>query len=837
MINNKPMYIKPKFSRLTLGALTVEGHIYNQRIWSGIVEVAKEQGVNLIGFNGLPMQAPSQYTTQANIIYDLVNDAVFDGLLINSSSVFNYITRDESVTFLHRYGASLPMVSIGIALPGIPSIIIDNYNGFYELIVHLIEVHGRRRIAFIKAPEHSVEGQTRYQAYVDALAHHHLAVDADLVAPGEFYFRSGMKGIELLVDQRQVQFDAIVAASDDSALGAIEGLRVRGIHVPRDVSVIGFDDNPKSKYAVPPLTSVHQPIEELGRLAATNLLKQLSGEKLPLITQIPTTPVIRQSCGCLSPQVERVWVENPFSNDLEVKPAYEAIPRLAIVQVMAKSLLVDGQDPFMLASQVFDAFLAALTKDTPELFLAEWSHLLRQALFANQDMFCWQEILSVMRRELLPFVGRTNASYQAENLWHQARVLMVEVLQQSNMQQGIQERRNARLLQEINDSLLMTFDMAELLNLLAKLLPRLGIKSYYLNLYEKLFLNELIIQIPEWSRLILAYDENGRFPVPVGGQQFLSTQLIPADFLVTNSRRDMLVMPLFVQDTQLGFGLFEMDYPDAQLFNLLRNQLSSAIYGALLFQQGWQTQVELEKRVEERTQELELRNAELERFTYTVSHDLKSPLITIQGFLGFLEKDALSGDLQRMKEDIVRISDATSRMRVLLDDLLELSRVGRLVNPPELVSLTKLTEEAILLVSGQIDARGVQVVVPSDLPEVYGDYHRLVEVMQNLLDNAVKFMGQQPEPRIEVGADIMEDEVLCYVRDNGVGISPQYHETVFGLFDRLDSSIEGTGIGLALVRRIIEIHDGRIWVKSEGAGLGSTFYFTLPNSSSQLTQG
>jgi signal transduction histidine kinase len=225
--------------------------------------------------------------------------------------------------------------------------------------------------------------------------------------------------------------------------------------------------------------------------------------------------------------------------------------------------------------------------------------------------------------------------------------------------------------------------------------------------------------------------------------------------------------------------------------------------------------------------ELEARNAELERFTYTVSHDLKSPLITIGGFLGFLEKDALSGNVGRLQADIQRIKDAADKMRNLLDDLLELSRIGRLMNPPRQVAYTEIVAEALALVGGRMSDRGVSVDVAPELPAVYGDRARLVEVLQNLLDNACKFMGDQPRPRIEIGHCTQGAERVFYVRDNGIGIDPRYHRQVFGLFEKLESTGEGTGIGLALVKRIIEVHGGRVWVESEGAGKGATFYFTL----------
>jgi signal transduction histidine kinase len=227
--------------------------------------------------------------------------------------------------------------------------------------------------------------------------------------------------------------------------------------------------------------------------------------------------------------------------------------------------------------------------------------------------------------------------------------------------------------------------------------------------------------------------------------------------------------------------------------------------------------------------ELEDKNSELERFTYTVSHDLKSPLFTIRGFLGYVEKDALAGNMERLKADIARIIEATDKMQRLLSELLELSRIGRMMNPPQAVPFEVIVREALELVQGHSQERGVHIQVAPQLPTLNGDRARLVEVVQNLVDNAVKFMGEQSDPQIQIGQCGEQDgKPILYIKDNGIGIAPEFHEKVFGLFNKLDTNSEGTGVGLALVKRIIEVHGGKIWVESIGTGHGATFFFTIP---------
>ena len=236
----------------------------------------------------------------------------------------------------------------------------------------------------------------------------------------------------------------------------------------------------------------------------------------------------------------------------------------------------------------------------------------------------------------------------------------------------------------------------------------------------------------------------------------------------------------------------------------------------------------LEVERQDMVDEVQARSAELERFAYTVSHDLKSPLVTISGFVGLLEKDMDRGDTKRAASAIQRIQGATQHMGRFLDELLNMSRAGQALGEMERVSLEEVATEVVEVISGRLSERGVEVELDPALPTVWADRNRLLQALQNLMENAVKFMGDQPAPRIEVSQRREGRQTVCFVRDNGVGIDPEHQSRVFDLFGRLGDRAEGSGIGLATVKRIIDSLGGRIWIESEGRGHGASFCFTLP---------
>jgi len=301
----------------------------------------------------------------------------------------------------------------------------------------------------------------------------------------------------------------------------------------------------------------------------------------------------------------------------------------------------------------------------------------------------------------------------------------------------------------------------------------------------------------------------------------------------------LIEVPLIVGDSCLGTLSVAKKNPDFHfsdrdlaLVESVARQTAIAIQNARFIeaqQHELAERIRIEREREDLIDKLEEQNDELTRFTYTVSHDLRSPLVTIKGFIGMLNQDIKNNRSNKIQNDLERIAGAAEKMDALLSELLELSRIGRIANPPEKIDTIQLIRDAIESVDARIRSRNVTLDVMPDIPQLYGDCIRLREVFENLIDNAIKYMGNQDLPVIEIGARNQSDETILYVKDNGMGIEKQYQEKIFGLFEKLDSTVDGTGIGLALVKRIIETHGGRIWVESEGLGKGSTFCFTLPD--------
>ena len=241
------------------------------------------------------------YESQSNIVYDLASERSVEGLVVSAGALGGFVGPEGMRAFYARYGR-LPIVTISLAEQGRPAVLIDNYRGMYDLVSHCITVHGRRRLVFMPGPWGSDEVKERHRAYVEALADHGLAADPALVASsGEWSWLSARRSMSEYLDAHGADFDALIAASDRMAIGAMEELVRRGLSVPDRVLVTGLNDSLDTRFSDPPLTTVHQPLFEMARRATGLLLARLEGAPTPQRTYLAAVPVYRRSCGCGSP--------------------------------------------------------------------------------------------------------------------------------------------------------------------------------------------------------------------------------------------------------------------------------------------------------------------------------------------------------------------------------------------------------------------------------------------------------------------------------------------------------------------------------------------------------
>ncbi len=322
-----------------------------------------------------------------------------------------------------------------------------------------------------------------------------------------------------------------------------------------------------------------------------------------------------------------------------------------------------------------------------------------------------------------------------------------------------------------------------------------------------------------------------------GEPQIIDVDALPASperqALLASGVRIYMAVPMIAGGELSGavsFGGESPHFPVEQMSiaTEVATQLAIAIVQARLYERVKQQAAELERRVQERTQDLESANRELEAFTYTVSHDLKAPLRAIEGFARVLVEDYAEVLDETGRRHLARIQTAATRMDRLIEDLLRYSRIERGAIERRPVPLEPIIDALCEELAEEIETRGLTVRRDLDVPQVLAEREGLREAIANLLSNAVKFSRNQGEP-ITVSSRRDGDSIIITVADHGIGFEMKYHDRIFGMFERLHSqeAYPGTGVGLAIVRKVAERHGGRAWAEST-LGQGSSFHFALP---------
>ncbi len=785
---------------------------YQIQVWPGISTEAKKRDVNIIYFTGTSFKSPYFPSSQMNIVYDLVSSDLIDGLIVFSGPISNFIGYVELCEFLKKY-QNLPMVSLAIKIPEVPSILVDNSVGFREVISHLIVKHNYKRIAFIRGPVDHPEANARYETYLSVLDEFNIKYDPELVVNGDFIEISGIKAIDILLDQHKVKFDAIVSSNDDMAFGALKALQRRNLFVPNDIAIVGFDDVSRSTLCNPPLTTVKQPLYEQGKKALEMILDMIEEKDIADEIRLPTEAIYRRSCGCFPERFSQITqVKNPQkypSPYTSIKEIEQEI--LSELFQIAKNHDVNIDSSVL--KKILESFILGIKESNYLLFISVLDGILRKEMIKNRRISYWHQIFSKLYDSIIPFFYFDNAVVShIENLILRARNLLEEILFQRESIRREEDKENLLMINTIRQVLMSTYSIKKLSESINNELPKIGIKSFYFSLFED------YSGPTTWSRLISAYTEKGFFQLDLekGGKRFKTKNLVPKDYLPKNRQYSLIAETLFFRDENIfGFIVFEQPEDITEVEILSRN-IGIALKGTLLIQER---ELLLKK--------LAYSNKELEEFASIVAHDLKQPLMVIMASLEML-KETNTNKLDSNSIELIDFSiEGSNRMKKMITDLLNFSRVTTSKMEFIEIDLESILSHVLSDLKVLIDEAKASIT-HDPLPTIFGSKTLLIQLFENLINNAIKFRGQKT-PQVHIGAEMKNSKWIFSVKDNGIGIDKKNYNNIFQIFFRLHTNEEykGTGIGLAICKKIVEKHDGKIWVESE-LGKGSTFVIELP---------
>ncbi|MCX7748932.1 MAG: GGDEF domain-containing protein [Clostridia bacterium] len=566
-------------------------------ILPGIIDYAEKNNINLIIFNGATMEELCSYNDNFNIISRFINKENIDGLIMLSGVMANLIQRKEVENLCNLF-LPLPVVSIAMSLDGVPSILIDNTSGICEIVSHLIEVHQFKRLAFVCGPAGHEEADARFTAYKEALMKHGIDFSENLIAPGNFSNYSGKEAVRLLIDERKERVDAFISVDDHTAHGVVTALNARGIRVPEDIAVTGFDDSREAKSCLPPLTTVHQPFYEMGKKAIETVLSKLAVLDVPMKTFLPTKMVVRESCGCFSNTLAKVHK----LNELNGLPLWSGEKNHLDIDEVVDKVLKELEEYSLDRAEIevliqnFFVFLS----NSPDDFKGEKGllmslrTLLRTYASKGHNILLWHNALSIIRNWFMQNYCSAENFYLLEYILHKARLLISEV--SWSLHEFNQSRTDFKhwLLRQVSQKLIISFDFNSLLNVIEDGLKNLEIKGCLIVLYTYEKCNTTFEftsgSLPKYSNLVFAYNNYGRIHLPPGGFSFSTKDMIPTLHGLDLEMSKILFMPLFFNQEQFGYILFEYAALEKSIYETLRCHISSAIKGSLLYSERKQVE-------------------------------------------------------------------------------------------------------------------------------------------------------------------------------------------------------------------------------------------------------
>jgi hypothetical protein len=566
----------------TIGYILDFIHGYQETAWCNVAKCLNNTEHSLVAFiGGALMKGTSADTPVINRVFDFAFCDWIDSLIISGATLGSYSTKEEYSKNLEIFNKK-KSVSMGPCGANIPSVIIENRSGISGLVAHLAKNHGKKRIAFLSGPDSSEEAQERFAAYKEGLKAVSLEFDPMLVYTGNFWYNSGASGVSEFLDVRKVKFDAIMAANDYMAMGASRELVRRGIHIPQDIAVTGYDDVLEAQCENPSLTTVRQPIE-LQACAVVNYLTQPASRALEsLATQL----VIRRSCGCQPRDLE-------LASSVADGARQDAQAITAKIQEKVGKFIITSAEEF---HRLIESGLVAAKFGNFDAFYSEIESTVYKGVQAGDGTESWQNAVSVMREGFLPYISSQNDCILLENVIGKLRVLI------GNLEKNrlLVARSKDSLFSETLSASLKEIATAEDFETLGKILcqrmKEIGFKSFYLALKADIAPGCGSGLDPEQDIILYsAMSDEENFLGSSGPKKYQAKDFLPLAIL-PNRPFNFVAMPVTFGMDFFGVTVFEPGPQDGTIYPRINDQISATIQSALVISSWKKTEADLQNK-------------------------------------------------------------------------------------------------------------------------------------------------------------------------------------------------------------------------------------------------
>jgi signal transduction histidine kinase/DNA-binding LacI/PurR family transcriptional regulator/CheY-like chemotaxis protein/HPt (histidine-containing phosphotransfer) domain-containing protein len=810
---------------------------YQVRLFEAIRRAARRHDTIVVGFFGsyLGSVESDRPIFDGSFVYELAGPSCVDGLIVASNLILSGVGAAR-VRLLHEQ-SRVPIVSIG-PMSGVTTVDVDNRTGLRAVIEHLVVDHGHRRLAFIRGPLTNPDSLERERVFRSTLEGLGIEVPNERVVTGNFLESSGAAAVRMLLGEHRATADAIdgiVAANDQMATGAMQELGARGLRVPEDIVIVGFDDDEHARSANPPLTTVAQPVERIGETSVALLLDKICGRATAEQTILETLPVVRRSCGC--PGRNRRISEHAFAAADRSTP-----PDRVRESSIRRFEWPEADDRASVGIDCARDYLATPSEGDARDLLPKLERIVLDLAARGIDPMDWQEVLSPMLDEDFREATTTPTRQQQVAIRRQKlHALFSELSAVVLLKEQLRTVELANSLRVIGSAVVCARNFRALERVLDVGLPSLDVR--YCSICT--FTNEAHTE----ARVATVYDPKVPRPhdqihsaeqlwraipptLPPGVAPAISQQSFSATLLLPPHggalpNGDFLVFPLMFGDQALGYVVLDapVTAQRAWLLEGLSGHLSSAIY-----------EISRTEQLRVAREQAEEANSAKTAFVAMMSHEVRTPLNAILGNLDLCLRTELS---KEQRKQLLRAQTSSQALRSIVDDILDYSRVEAHRIDLESVpfELEEILEQVVGNCAPEASRKNLEFVldVESRIPyRMVGDPLRLTQVLLNLVNNAIKFSAHGHVVLRIARVDTDGDgpvRLRFSVEDSGIGMGEEQLARIFQPFTQADSSITrrygGTGLGLTICQQLVELMGGEILVRS-AIGVGSAFEFTLP---------